>query len=1466
MITERTKYLFFGWRKGLRLLMALATLVSSAAPALIGVQPVKAGSQFLWWTDTGDTFFTFGANASIVIDTGSLDFTTGCPAPGIDDNLYAAAFVYIMPSGSVTSGTILTDLSTNGRPNTVVASSGGGFVGETIGFTQPSGVIGPGTYAVIYDECQDEIYDPGTDFLLDPAFEVIIPADVPALPSIQAVKDLAVARSDYWSDAKFYLNALFKLADWIDANGEKLGEDPLESIHKPFTAALEVYHDTMEHFFPDPKEIAMTQLANAISHWQGIAADPPDPDFEQLSPLQSHPLIDLHANDELLQSLALVGTEAGEEAALAEALLRSLERYQGADQANDGTWALAHARAVKEYADLLADQFADSGGAAAEAYTAISADTRPLDQAALDFEQFRSRVHTTGWNSDELRYAKNLGISDAQLEDIQSVLAAVEVAGFTKAGLLNVLDGMANNAAANAATLTALSSAMHAVISSLENAPGVSLLAPTADAGGPYNGVEGSPISLNALGSTSPYTNTISAYGWDLDGGGVFTDTSGATPSYTYQQAFAGWLGVKVTNLFGFSDIDYAKVTVASANQPPGIASFLPEDLFPNVIVGAPLNFQATASDPDSDPVSITWLLDGAPAASGGAYTFAPTAAQVGMHVIQAQASDAHPLGGSVLHTWTATVLLPDGDGDLWRANADCNDSDPQINPGQAEVLFNGTDDDCNPITPDNGNAPVALFNPLPQSGPYNAARYEHGASVASTSNMYEVNSYKLLDDDELSYNSLRTYATGGWAKVLLAGGDTYLIDRVKVSGSNNGEAVRHFEIAVSTTTDDDAAFTVVLLGETQPVPGNQEFLLPAPVLAKYVRYRIFDNQQGYSYIRTQRLMVMSGQKSAGNTVTFQDASSDVNNDIVTRLWDFGDGATSTEVNPTHAFPGPGIYTVALTVTDSAGHVAAFSLEQEIFDTSDPDGPALGAPDSRGTDFWITFMRNGSATGTTEGHLHLYISGETATSGKVTVPRLNTTADFQVTPGQITTVALPTYLRAQGEYTRPSGLEDLGIHITAGAEVTVYGMNRASVSTDAFTALPTDALGTNYLAMAYTSGAMAWYGGSSQFAVVAVEENTQITITASTFAYSGPPNPGDTYTLTMQRGEVHQFVADYTWITDGDVTGSWIRSNKPVAVFGGNSCVFIPTHTMYCDHIVEQIPPTSTWGKEFVTVPLASRANGDTFRVLAAEDDTHFQVNDQPAVTLNRGQFSEFILTEASHIVADKPVLLAQYSHSFEFDHSAGADPFMMLVPPYEQFMNDYTVMTPLSGFTWNYINLVAPEMAVGSLTMDGTAIPAESFSPVGSSGFYEAQIAVDPGVHQLSSASPFGVFIYGYQNGPESYGYPGGSALAQVANAASLEVEVDASEQGVGNQVCATARVLDANSQGIPGVRVDFAVSGANNLAGSAFSDANGEALFCYSASTIGEDSLTARMSALQAVAQVMWMARIYMPLIWRS
>jgi gliding motility-associated-like protein len=48
-------------------------------------------------------------------------------------------------------------------------------------------------------------------------------------------------------------------------------------------------------------------------------------------------------------------------------------------------------------------------------------------------------------------------------------------------------------------------------------------------------------------------------------------------------------------------------------------------------------------------------------------------------------------------------------------------------------------------------------------------------------------------------------------------------------------------------------------------------------------------------------------------------------------FWDFGDGSTSNEVNPSHVYPGPGTYDVTLVVSDSNGCFSPDSVNFEVF-------------------------------------------------------------------------------------------------------------------------------------------------------------------------------------------------------------------------------------------------------------------------------------------------------------------------------------------------------------------------------------------------------------------------------------------------------------------------------------------------------------------------------------------------------
>jgi RHS repeat-associated protein len=351
-----------------------------------------------------------------------------------------------------------------------------------------------------------------------------------------------------------------------------------------------------------------------------------------------------------------------------------------------------------------------------------------------------------------------------------------------------------------------------------------------------------------------------------------------------------------------------------------------------------------------------------------------------------------------------------------------------------------------------------------------------------------------------------------------------------------------------------------------------------------------------------------------------------------------------------------------------------------------------------------------------------------------------------------------------------------------------------------------------------------------------------------------------TQTITLNAGDTYQ-VRDELGVND--LTGATVKSDKPVAVFGSNQCTFVPDGYSACDHIVEELPPTQAWGRDFVTVPLATRTKGDTFRFLADTDGTVVKVNGIQVTTppLNRGQYFETVLTAASQITSNFPILVGQYSNSTAFD-GVTSDPFMVYVPPFEQFLSNYTVTTPASGFDINYINIAAPSAAVGDITVDGVVVPANQFIPIGNSDFSAAQIAVSVGSHQLAGSLPFGVFVYGFASF-DSYGYVGGQSLAPVATASSLSLSPDGVTAPLNTSQTFSATVKDSDGQPVVGVRVDFQVSGVNPGQGFAFTDDQGVAQFSYVGVNPGPDVIQATLSNLVAEANIRWQSSLVAPTI---
>ena len=327
---------------------------------------------------------------------------------------------------------------------------------------------------------------------------------------------------------------------------------------------------------------------------------------------------------------------------------------------------------------------------------------------------------------------------------------------------------------------------------------------------------------------------------------------------------------------------------------------------------------------------------------------------------------------------------------------------------------------------------------------------------------------------------------------------------------------------------------------------------------------------------------------------------------------------------------------------------------------------------------------------------------------------------------------------------------DKGIRVVAETQssIVVNGLNYASGTADAFLALPCDQLPIEeyvYYGLTYYSNANL---GLSHFVIVGCENNTVLQIGSD----------------SIELNEMET----YLW-EGNNITGTRITSNRPLAVFVGNQCTFIPYTHGFCDHLTEQVPPTILWGKQFISASFAGRSSGDLYRILASKASTSVTVNcnrvNNTVYTLaTAGSWQEFMTPAMSYcsITSDKPILVMQFALGSWLDGIG--DPFMMMITPIKQY-KQVSAFTVPPGFLVNFISIfVTPEhhqpqnIFVDNVNLERAAWNTVYCSMVEICG-YVTYVNVTPGIHQLHHTdilSRVGLFVYGFQYAA-SYGYPGG-------------------------------------------------------------------------------------------------------------
>ncbi len=142
-----------------------------------------------------------------------------------------------------------------------------------------------------------------------------------------------------------------------------------------------------------------------------------------------------------------------------------------------------------------------------------------------------------------------------------------------------------------------------------------------------------------------------------------------------------------------------------------------------------------------------------------------------------------------------------------------------------------------------------------------------------------------------------------------------------------------------------------------------------------------------------------------GVGINFSSAgSSDADGSITGYAWNFGDGSSSTQANPSHSYTTAGTYSVSLTVTDNAGGV---------------DSDTTTATISAGPNQAPTANANGSYSGTTGNPISFFSTGSSDSDGTISAYL------WQFGDGASSTNANPSHsYAAAGSYTATLSVTD----------------------------------------------------------------------------------------------------------------------------------------------------------------------------------------------------------------------------------------------------------------------------------------------------------------------------------------------------------------------------------------------------------------------------------------------------------
>jgi hypothetical protein len=433
--------------------------------------------------------------------------------------------------------------------------------------------------------------------------------------------------------------------------------------------------------------------------------------------------------------------------------------------------------------------------------------------------------------------------------------------------------------------------------------------------------------------------------------------------------------------------------------------------------------------------------------------------------------------------------------------------------------------------------------------------------------------------------------------------------------------------------------------------------------------------------------------------------------------------------------------------------------------------------DSRGTDasppaadqqFSIVVA---NASSLDPAHVAVYLGAEEVTPLESVEVPVNGTYVFELDP---TSSIDPT----------GNSYDGVAFRIASDVPITAYQFNPLDneievYSNDASLLFPAHAMAADYTAITGYAVMLAMsqddpdaVNAGAFVTVVGIEDGTTFDVYPTAELYDGA-----TESLRLDRGRVITLLSAGT--DDGNLSGTRIAADRPIAVFAGNVATIEPfsSSTVCCaDHMEHQMLPLESWGTAYAVAPPPAPTGGDNdpanYRVTASFDGTRFEYcQDAPPGApggLDAYETAEFESNQPFTIRStdrDKPFAIVQLLESTRATgrNDLLGDPAMIALPAAAQFQRKYVFAVP-SGYEADFVTLVT--RGLGDVKLDGESIPASAFSELavlrGVMHHY-AHVGVEAGSHRVEATIPMAITVVGYDTAV-SYGFTGGLGLNVIA------------------------------------------------------------------------------------------------------